>query len=222
MKQMRYWILTMVLVLLCGACSPASEEQGKVEEPEVIEKEAAEETKQKPSKEEVLAMREKVLEGMAEEEIERLTLNIKDLNVTWESLYFYSDIFSKLEDPESLYWNYIDDSGEILLGYAENEDGTTAEVTAFNRFDWESFSTLIQDMQQSVQSEELKKELDALVEAATQAHETHEMEYAKTMFHILHDLDYFLLRYGIEDVGEYMQDKSFVATYYGALSLYEE
>lgn len=176
---------------------------------------------QVPSKEQILEAREKVLTGMSDEEIERLTTNIKDLNNTWEGLYFNSDIFKELEDPDSLYWNYIDDSGDIVIGYLQNGDGTTTEETAFNRFDADSFVALIQDMQKSVQNEELYDELELLVNEINAAHETHDVQHAVNMFHILHDMDYFLLRYGIEDVGKYLQDTSFVATYYGSLSMYE-
>lgn len=35
-----------------------------------------------------------------------------------------------------------------------------------------------------------------------------------------HDMDYFLLRYGLEDVGAYTQDKGTVAEYYGVLAVY--
>ncbi len=183
--------------------------------------ETEEDIVQAPSKEEVLSMREKVLAGMSDAEIKRLTTNIKDINNTWEGLYFYSDIFAKLEDSESLYWNYIDDSGDILVQIQTNADGTTSEITDFNRFRWESLIELIQDMQKSVQDEKLNKQLDFLVEEIRLAHETHDVQHAINMFHILHDMDYFLLRYGIEDVGKYLDDSSFVATYYGSLSMYE-
>ena len=33
-------------------------------------------------------------------------------------------------------------------------------------------------------------------------------------------MDYFLLRYGIEDVGKYTRDDSVVSKYYGVLSVY--
>jgi hypothetical protein len=52
------------------------------------------------------------------------------------------------------------------------------------------------------------------------ATETHEMEYANEIYKIVHDLDYFLLRYGIEDVGKYTKDGSIVAKYYGVLNVY--
>ena len=35
-----------------------------------------------------------------------------------EHAYLYDDIFGKLEDPESLYWNYFDEKGEIQIGWA--------------------------------------------------------------------------------------------------------
>lgn len=49
---------------------------------------------------------------------------------------------------------------------------------------------------------------------------THEMEYANQIYKILHDMDYFLLRYGIEDVGKYTQDAGIVSKYYGVLATY--
>ena len=47
------------------------------------------------------------------------------------------------------------------------------------------------------------------------------MEYANDIYKILHDMDYFLLRYGIEDVGKYTQDGGVVAKYYGVLTVYQ-
>ena len=78
-----------------------------------------------PTKEEVLSMRELVLEGMSEEEINRLTENIKIANLQMERAYLYDNIFAKLEDPESLYWNYFDNKGDIQISETE---------TVYNRF----------------------------------------------------------------------------------------
>ena len=52
--------------------------------------------------------------------------------------------------------------------------------------------------------------------------DTHEMEHANNIYKALHDIDYFLLRYGIEDVGKYTADDSVVSKYYGVLSVYED
>lgn len=82
-----------------------------------------------PTGEEVLAMREHVLEGMSEEEIERLTENIKTANLS--------------------------------------------------------------------------------------------MEHANNIYKLLHDMDYYLLRYGLGEVAPYTQDNSTLAKYYGVLTVYD-
>lgn len=193
-----------------------------------------------PSKEEVLAMRETVLEGMSDEEIERLTENIKVANLRLESAYLNDNIFAKLSDKDSLYWNYFDQKGEIQVGWGY--DGSFSEkkeimrdeeisesefykkygepIIVYNRFDAANFVELIEDMQKSVQNEMLIEDLQQLIDLTNLAAETHEMEYANDIYKILHDLDYFLLRYGIEDVGKYTQDTSVVAKYYGVLNVY--
>lgn len=193
-----------------------------------------------PSKEEVLAMRETVLEGMSEEEIDRLTENIKVANHCMESAYLYDNIFDELSDENSLYWNYFDQKGDIQIGWAydgsyvdmktimENESLSKDEfyeqygepVMVYNRFDATNFIELIQDMQKSVHNELLIADLQQLIDLTSLAAETHEMEYANEIYKILHDLDYFLLRYGIDDVGPYVQDRSVVSKYYGVLNVY--
>lgn len=167
-----------------------------------------------PSKEQVLAMRETVLEGMTEEEIERLTENIKVANLRLEAAYLNKNIFEKLSDKDSTYWNYFDQKGDIEI----EQNGEI--VTVYNRFDAANFINLIEDMQNSVQNEMLYADLQQLIDLTLLAQETHEMEYANDIYKILHDMDYFLLRYGIEDVGAFAQDKGVVKKYYGALVVY--
>lgn len=195
-----------------------------------------------PSKEEVLAMRELVLEGMTNEEMERLTENIKVANLQLESAYLNDNIFEKLSDKDSLYWNYFDQSGDIQIGWSYNgdyadikkimdEEGLSKNefykkhgepVMQYNRFDADNFIDLIEDMKKSVQNELLVADLQQLIDLTSLAAQTHEMEYANEIYKILHDLDYFLLRYGIEDVGKYTTDGSVVAKYYGVLNVYQE
>lgn len=98
-----------------------------------------------PSEEDVLAARDVSLAGMSQEEIERLSENIKVANQTMENAYFYDNLFERLEDEESLYWNYFDCKGEIQIGWA---DGGEA-VIAYNRFDADNFITLIEEMKQN-------------------------------------------------------------------------
>lgn len=45
--------------------------------------------------------------------------------------------------------------------------------------------------------------------------------YLRLHFLMLHDLDYFLLRYGPIDVAKYVKDDSTVSKYYGTLSFYQ-
>lgn len=167
-----------------------------------------------PSKEQILAMRETVLEGMTEEETMRLTENIKVANLRLESAYLNDNIFEKLSDKDSTYWNYFDQKGDIEI----EQNGET--VTVYNRFDATNFINLMKDMQNSVQNEMLHADLQRLIDLTLLAQETHEMEYANDIYKILHDMDYFLLRYGIEDVGTFTRDKGVVKKYYGALMVY--
>ena len=74
----------------------------KTEEIDMLEDEL-----ERPSKDMVLNMRNKVTEGMSEEEISRLTENIKVANHVLEEGYLYDRLFERLEDPEDSYWNYI-------------------------------------------------------------------------------------------------------------------
>ena len=72
--------------------------QDRNEENNMAEKteEAEEAEPQTPSGEEVLAMRETVLEGMSQEEVERLTENIKVADSQMENAYLYENLFDKL------------------------------------------------------------------------------------------------------------------------------
>ncbi len=193
-----------------------------------------------PSKEEVFAMRDSVLEGMSEEETARLKENIKVANLQMEKAYMYENLFDKLSDPDSLYWQYFDNAGDIQIGWwynnaiydmaiiMKNEKLTEEEFYArqyepgivYNRFDADNFVTLIQDMQESVQDDRLIADLQQLIDLTESAAETHDVQYAVNIYKILHDMDYFLLRYGPEDIGKYTQDAGMLAKYYGVLCVY--
>ncbi len=193
-----------------------------------------------PSRDEVLSAGDVVLEGMTQEQIDSLTENIKIANLTMENAYLNENIFSKLGDKDSLYWNYFDEKGEIQIGWEydgeydeiqkimEAENLTREEfnekycepLTEYNRFDADNFIELIEDMKKSVVNEDLQNDLQSIIDETRLAAETHEMEHANNIYKILHDMDYFLLRYGIDDVGKYTTDNSLVGTYYGTLSIY--
>lgn len=129
----------------------------------------------------------------------------------WSKAYFYDDFFGRLADPESLYWNYVDEKGEIQIGWAFEDgvryDGTDeagrrefeekygAEVKAYNRLDGDDFIALMEEMRDSLESGLLKGDFDSLIENMRLAKETHDVLYMENIYHILHDMDYFLLRY---------------------------
>ena len=89
-----------------------------------------------------------------------------------------------------------------------------------NSFDAADFIDLISKMKSFVKNEVLAADLQQLMDLTRMAWATHEMQYANELYKVLHDLDYFLLRYGIEDVGQYTADAGTVGTYYGVLSVY--
>ena len=261
MKKSIFMIMLLVSTALYG-CSAAvenketqdgqteinEEEQDSAEAEEneaEVDNPAGSQTKSEvsaPTKEEVLAAREQALEGMTEEEAERLKENIKVANLRMESAYLYEDIFGKLEDPESLYWNYFDEKGDIQVGWSyqgsfremretmERENLSADEfyakygtpVVAYNRFDAENFMELFQEMKQSIKNDKLKADLQKIIDETALAAQTHEMEHAYNIYQLLHDMDYYLLRYGPEDVGKYVQDASTISKYYGVLSVYDE
>ena len=182
-----------------------------------------------PTEENVLAARQQATEGMSQQQVERLTEVIKDEN-----------LFEKLSDPNSLYWNYFHQTGEIQIGWAvdgsididavcKREKLSLEEfyakygtpVVATNFYDADGFIDLLSEMKSSVQNEDLKSELQDLIDQTKQAKETHRMEIVNDIYKKLHDLDYFLLRYGPIDVAKYVKDDSTVSKYYGTLSFYQ-
>jgi hypothetical protein len=150
------------------------------------------------------------------------------------------DLFGKLSDPNSLYWNYLEQTGEIQIGWAveggidmddvcKRENLSSEEfyakygtpVVTNNYYDAAAFISVLSELKSSVQNENLKAELQDLMDLTEQAKETHRMEIANDIYKKLHDLDYFLLRYGPVDVGKYVQDDSTVSKYYGTLSFFQ-
>lgn len=226
----------------CEKESTAADMKNNSNEMEAITQETAETiTVQIPSKEEVEAARKLALEGMTEDEINRLMENIKVSNQTMENAYLNDNLFEELSDKDSLYWNYIYQKGEIQIGWSY--DGTYKErteickkenltieefykkygepVTTYNRFDADNFIALMQDMKGIVSNTEMLNCLEQLIQYMEDAKRTQEMEPINDIYKLLHDLDYYLLRYGPEDVAKYVQDASLIYTYYGTLPFYE-
>ena len=172
--------------------------------------------------------------------MDRLTEAVKTANLWLEQIYLYDDLFGKLEDPDSLYWNYFDQSGEIQIAWAYDgnldmdavcvREGLTevefysrygTAVSAVSDYTADDFIALMEELEASAQNEGLKAELRELA-AEMELAKGHEMERVNNVYKKLHDLDYFLLRYGPEVLDGYgaEYDKSTVSKYYGTLPFY--
>lgn len=214
--------------------APVSETAGTAEEQKKVSPPAS------PAKEEVFAAREAALEGMSQEQIDRLREVVIAANLALEQGYLNDNLFGKLEDPDSLTWNYFDRTGEIQVGWAYDGDldiedvctreGLTEEefyskygtpVSDTNRHTADGFIALMGELEASAQNQNLKAELRDLAEEMELA-KGHVMERVNNVYKKLHDLDYFLLRYGPEVFDSYQSDydKSTVSKYYGTLSFY--
>ena len=77
-------------------------------------------------------------------------------------------------------------------------------------------------MKETVETEELRNDLKQAREDRKIATGRGEIEHVQNAYMLLHDMDYFLLRYGPEDVGPYVTDRSTISKFYGALSLYDQ
>lgn len=153
-----------------------------------------------PTKEKVYEMREKALEGMTEQEIKDLSDKVKAANEWLERNWVgEKTLFDSLADPKDVSWNYLEEN-----------------------YDAEDMIGIVQELEGQLKNDLLKADFENLIQDIRQAKETHDVEYVKQAFYIIHDMDYFLLRYGIEDIGRKVQDMSMVSTYYGALEIYHD
>ena len=103
-KRCVLFILCMMFLVGCSEQNEeirnsVIEESTETESSLIIEEETEENNVQielvAPTKEEVFAMREKVLDGMTDDEKERLTENIKVANLQMERAYLNDGIFDK-------------------------------------------------------------------------------------------------------------------------------
>lgn len=190
-----------------------------------------------PDKETVLYMREIALEGMTKEQIDSLTNQVKTANLELENSIFYDNLWEHLSDPKDLTWNYLDETGDIQIGWAfettdvtQEESGLTKEeyeqtygkpVMVRNDKNAEIYIKIIDELSSTINSEELKTDLLIIKDYLLKAKETHDVKEIEKIYEILHDMDYFLLRYGIEEVGYTVKDHSTLSKYYGVLTIYQ-
>lgn len=190
-----------------------------------------------PKEEEVLAKRKLVLSGMTTEEKQKVIKTIADMNLTIEWDYIYGDLFNELKDPNSLSWNRFHEKGEVHIGwvypsdvnYEEFKDEMTEEeflavygskVVTHNSYTGDDFIRFIEDLKEITHSQYLRDEFEYLIQEMKLLKDDHKVEHLYNIYYILHDMDYYLLRYGPTDVAPYTIDDSTILKYYGALKIY--
>lgn len=192
-------------------------------------------------KDEVLEMKDKVLYGMSDDEVNRLCKLIKDSNHDMELKIIYQNFFAHLESPDDLTWNYIDKSGEIQIGWAfdgslnkyeimrdenlteqEFYDKYGTEVVTNNEYSAVDLAQSLTEIRESVNDELLRQDLQNLIDELLLAAETHDVIHVENAYHILHDMDYWLLNYRYDTESVYIEDESTILKYYGVLSVYAD
>ena len=191
-----------------------------------------------PTEDEVLAKQAEVLNGMSAENIETLKKLVKNANLSLEYDYFHGSVLTNMEDPDSLAWNYIKNTGEIHVGWSYDTEHLTqkdnynltddefnqkygSKVIAYNEIDGATFITHMEEIKETIYNETFKQDFDALIFNMQQAMDTHNVDYLYEIFKIFHDMDYYLLRYGPTEMAQYVSDMSFVEKYYGVLEVYK-
>ena len=191
-----------------------------------------------PTQAEVEKKRDEVLAGMEEEDIDRLKEAIKVENLALEHSFLWNNLEEKLSDPESLMWNLIDTTGYIQIGWGydpevyvekKTDEMTMDEflekygepVMTDNNKDADAFCRQMEELKSTITNEALRKDFDHLNSNMRLARETHDVTYIRNVHEILHDMDYYLLRYGPTEMGSYVSDLSLVSTYYGVLEVYK-
>jgi hypothetical protein len=191
-----------------------------------------------PDKEQILSTRAMVQEGMSTDEITRMTEVIKSANLKLEREFMWENLYEQLSDPEHLKWNLLTQTGEVQIGWfydgnidqlkrttelseAEFNEQYGSPVITHNNFTADDFIETMEELKGYTDSELFKKDFDRLIDDMKAARETHDVSYLNSIYQTLHDMDYFLLRYGPEDVGIYTSDPTTVNKYYGILEVYQ-
>lgn len=94
-------------------------------------------------------------------------------------------------------------------------------VYADNPYGSEVVIKRMRELTASVENEIFQSDVENLCDALQRAKDTHEVEYVMRTHEILHDMEYFLLRYSPTDVAPFTRDKSLSGKYYGALEVWE-
>ncbi len=244
MKKIVLFLLTGCLAagLLagCGAGAPAEDTGLESTVSEVTEEKAF-----KPTQAEVEAARALALEGMSEAEVTRITEFVKTANRAFESICLGDlDIqFEQLSDKDALYWNrFVTKGKEVQIGWmydaeldkaaiCRDENLTeeefyekyAAEIITDVEYDLNDLAAKLEELKSAVHNEALRTDLQTLADLARETQAERKYENFQLMLDLLHDMDYFLLRYGpsMAPTFEDPYDQSYLTTYNGTLTIYQ-
>lgn len=246
MKKIVYTILIFIQIfILCACGNKMSDDKDKSSDKndstlnESSEEIIGESTSTKPDKSTYEVMRELALSGMSEEEVENLISTIKKRNEYLERCFTYENYGVKLKDPNALLWNEFTSTGEIQIGWGVDSEVWKARssydmsdeefyqkygspVITDNEYDGNAFIAEMTNLQSTIQNDVLKKDFNHMIELMQSAMENHTVNDIIEIHKILHDMDYFLLRYGPDLYIDYVSDRSSLEKYYGSLYLYQK
>lgn len=192
-----------------------------------------------PLKKHVLEMRNKVLDGMTEEEIKQVKEMVQKGNAYGEGSYLHGLKFRNFREPESLYWNIFTESGDIVIGHAfdtnqpkyDSNNGMTEDeynakygepvVMSVSAPVGERFYSYIDNLENLLKTDLLDEDFEEIRNCMKLAIETHDVNYLYEIYYKFHDLDYYLFRYGPEDISPLVGYASCIEIYYGCLNVYE-
>lgn len=243
MKKIVLFLLTGCLAagLLAGCGAGASAEDTGLES---TVSEVTEEKAFKPTQTEVEAARALALEGMSEAEVTRITEFVKTANRAFESICLRDNWFEDLSDPDNLYWNrFVTTGDEVHIGWAYDaevdkeaicrEENLTDDqfyqqyaekVVVEVEHDLLDLAEKLEEIRDTVKNESLRADLQTLIDLAKDTYDNRKVENLEQMLKILHDMDYFLLRYGpsMAPTFEDPYDQSYLTTYNGTLTIYKQ
>lgn len=109
--------------------------------------------------------------------------------------------------------------GEIPLEELERKYGEPYYEE--NAYGAEAVIQRMDELTASAENKAFRRDVEALCEALRRAKDTHEADYVMQAHEIVHDMEYFLLRYSPRDVASYTADKSLSGRYYGVLEVWK-
>lgn len=208
---------------------------------ETVQSETTNSEPSAPLQDEISKMRAVVLEGMSEDDRKGLCATIKRANKELEYSKIYDNLFARLSDENSLLWNCFEQTGEIQTGWGydgelsitdvmEEENITEDEfyekyampVLKYNKQDAEGFAQELEGYQKAVVNQALQSDLQQIIDFVRLAAQTHNVDHVVNIYHLLHDMDYFLLNYRMDKELPYIRDTSTISKYYGVLNVYAE